>query len=69
MPFSAGFSQTELAQIEPTPLMKHEARWLVQALEQAHFSKVSIELTTHYLVYLLTSKINNHSTVFCFNRN
>ncbi|MBT5715388.1 MAG: PDZ domain-containing protein, partial [Opitutae bacterium] len=36
-------SQNDLAQIEPTPLMKHEARWLVQALEQAHFSKVSIE--------------------------
>jgi len=29
--------------LEPTPLMKHEAKWLVQALEQAHFNKVPIE--------------------------
>ena len=38
-----GLSQNDYKQIEPTPLMKHEGRWLVQALEQAHFSKVSIE--------------------------
>ena len=43
IPWSSGFCQTDLADIEPTPLMKHEARWLVQALEQAHFSKVSID--------------------------
>ena len=43
IPLGSGFCQTDLAQIEPTPLMKHEARWLVQALEQAHFSKVSID--------------------------
>ena len=29
--------------LEPTPLMKHEAKWLVQALEQAHFNKVPID--------------------------
>ena len=43
IPLGSGFCQTDLANIEPTPLMKHEARWLVQALEQAHFSKVSID--------------------------
>jgi carboxyl-terminal processing protease len=43
MPLGSVFAQTDLAEIEPTPLMKHEARWLVQALEQAHFSKVSID--------------------------
>jgi len=29
--------------LEPSPLMKHEAKWLVQALEQAHFNKVPID--------------------------
>jgi carboxyl-terminal processing protease len=43
IPWSSVICQTDLAHIEPTPLMKHEARWLVQALEQAHFSKVSID--------------------------
>ena len=43
IPLASGFCQTDLAEVEPTPLMKHEARWLVQALEQAHFSKVSID--------------------------
>ena len=28
--------------LQPSPLMKHETKWLVQALEQAHFNKVSI---------------------------
>lgn len=33
----------ESKSLEPTPLMKHEAKWLVQALEQAHFNKVPID--------------------------
>lgn len=40
------FGETESVgsgDLEPTPLMKHEARWLVQALQQAHFNKVSID--------------------------
>ena len=40
---SFGFGESNSTQIEPSPLMKHEAKWLVQALEQAHFSKVSIQ--------------------------
>ena len=40
------FGETESigsGDLEPTPLMKHEARWLVQALQQAHFNKVPID--------------------------
>jgi len=29
-------------QLEPTALMKHETKWLVQALEQAHYTKVAL---------------------------
>ena len=31
-----------LANLEPSALMKHETKWLVRALEQAHYNKVSI---------------------------
>ena len=34
---------SELQKLEPNALMKHESKWLVQALEQAHFNKVFIE--------------------------
>ena len=37
------FSQQAGAELAPSPLMKHETRWLVGALEQAHFSKVSVD--------------------------
>lgn len=40
------FGETESVgsgDLEPTPLMKHEAKWLVQALQQAHFNKVPID--------------------------
>jgi len=30
-------------QLEPTALMKHETKWLVQALEQAHYNKVALD--------------------------
>ena len=30
-------------QLEPTALMKHETKWLVQALEQAHYNKVPLD--------------------------
>ena len=29
--------------LEPTALMKHETKWLVQALEQAHYNKVALD--------------------------
>jgi hypothetical protein len=29
--------------LAPTPLMQQEAKWLVQALQQAHFNKVSVK--------------------------
>ena len=32
-----------LANLEPSALMKHETKWLVRALEQAHYNKVSID--------------------------
>ena len=34
---------SELQKLEPNALMKHESKWLIQALEQAHFNKVFIE--------------------------
>ena len=43
LPIDFALCQNDAEAIEPSALMKHEARWLVQALEQAHFSKVSIE--------------------------
>ena len=33
----------EVSILEPTALMKHETKWLVQALEQAHYNKVKIQ--------------------------
>ena len=33
----------EISVLEPTALMKHETKWLVQALEQAHYNKVKIQ--------------------------
>ena len=33
----------EVSILEPTALMKHETKWLVQALEQAHYNKVRIQ--------------------------
>ena len=33
----------EVSTLEPTALMKHETKWLVQALEQAHYNKVKIQ--------------------------
>ena len=37
-----GYGQ-EVPALEPTALMKHETKWLVQALEQAHYNKVRIQ--------------------------
>ncbi len=33
----------ENQELQPTPLMQQETKWLVQALQQAHFNKVSIK--------------------------
>jgi len=30
-------------ELEPTKLMQGEARWLAEALQRAHYSKVSVE--------------------------
>ena len=38
--FFANFLKAE--KLVPTTLMQQEAKWLVQALQQAHFNKVSI---------------------------
>ena len=39
------FSITSLiaGKLVPTPLMQQEAKWLVQALQQAHYNKVSVK--------------------------
>ena len=34
---------TEDKELEPTKLMQGEARWLSEALQRAHYSKVSVE--------------------------
>ena len=34
--------QVRASDIQPTSLMQQETKWLVQALQQAHFNKVSI---------------------------
>ena len=39
---SAG-ADVKIKPLEPTPLMKHETKWLIQALEQAHYNKVSLD--------------------------
>ena len=49
--------------LEPTALMKHETKWLVEALEKAHYSKVSIKnldgksFIDHYLEKLDKQKL------------
>ena len=59
--------------LEPTALMKHETKWLVEALEKAHYSKVSIKnldgksFIDHYLEKLDKQKlyfINNEVEEF-----
>ena len=34
---------TELEELYPSALMKHETQWLMKVLEQAHYNKVSID--------------------------
>ena len=36
-------AQVFCQKLEPSPFMQQEAKWLVQALEQAHFNKVSVK--------------------------
>ena len=49
--------------IQPTSLMQQETKWLVQALQQAHFNKVSVknlnstDFVTSYLSKLDKSKL------------
>ena len=49
--------------LQPTALMKHETKWLVEALEKAHYSKVSIKnldrdgFIDHYLQKLDNQKL------------
>ena len=50
-------------ELQPTALMKHETKWLVEALEKAHYSKVSIKnldrdgFIDHYLQKLDNQKL------------
>jgi hypothetical protein len=51
------------SEIKPTSLMQQETKWLVQALQQAHFNKVSVknlnsaDFVTSYLNKLDKSKL------------
>ena len=55
--------QVRASDIQPTSLMQQETKWLVQALQQAHFNKVSIkklnstDFVTSYLNKLDKSKL------------
>ena len=41
--FSLCGSELLSQKLQPSPFMQQEAKWLVQALEQAHFNKVSVK--------------------------
>ena len=53
----------QASEIQPTSLMQQETKWLVQALQQAHFNKVSVknlnptDFVTSYLSKLDKSKL------------
>ena len=62
-------------ELQPTALMKHETKWLVEALEKAHYSKVSIKnldrdgFIDHYLQKLDNQKLYFvNSEVECFKK-
>ncbi len=49
----------------PTPLMQQEAKWLVQALQQAHFNKVSInELNSTGFILNYLKKLDKQKLYF-----
>ena len=51
--------------LQPTPLMKHEAKWLVQALEQAHFNKVPIDdLEPREFVFSFLERLDKQKLYF-----
>jgi len=51
--------------LQPTPLMQQETKWLVQALQQAHFNKVSIkDLTPEKFIESYLSKLDRLKLYF-----
>ena len=52
-------------ELQPTPLMQQETKWLVQALQQAHFNKVSIkDLTPEEFIDSYLSKLDRLKLYF-----
>ena len=55
----------ENQELQPTPLMQQETKWLVQALQQAHFNKVSIkDLTPEEFIESYLSKLDRLKLYF-----
>jgi carboxyl-terminal processing protease len=53
------------SELQPTPLMQQETKWLVQALQQAHFNKVSIrELNPEDFIESYLSKLDRLKLYF-----
>ena len=56
---------SENQELQPTPLMQQETKWLVQALQQAHFNKVSIkDLTPEEFIESYLSKLDRLKLYF-----
>ena len=51
--------------LQPNSLMKHETKWLVQALQQAHYNKVQIdELDSTAFIKSYLKKLDNQKLYF-----
>ena len=51
--------------LAPTPLMQQEGKWLVQALQQAHFNKVSIiDLNSTGFIHSYLKKLDKQKLYF-----
>ena len=61
------FSITSLiaGKLVPTPLMQQEAKWLVQALQQAHYNKVSVkDLNSTGFIHSYLKKLDKQKLYF-----
>ncbi len=51
--------------LEPTPLMQQEGKWLVQALQQAHYNKVSVaDLNSTGFIHSYLKKLDKQKLYF-----
>ena len=59
---------TELEELYPSALMKHETQWLMKVLEQAHYNKVSIdELNSTAFIDRFVEKLDKQKLYFTQN--